>query len=281
MHKSRKSAAYYEGRAITYLENPTSETVPVQISFYGRGKVFQTLDIVRRNYAAEVQYLDRHIGAFWDRLEQLGIRQDTILIFTADHGEALAEHHRIGHGFPLYKEVVQVPLIICYPYLGKQGIKVNDFANHLDILPTILDLLHIRNGSVMRGISLKRYLTWSPIDFLLASGTKRPRTFFYTYAPQGKSNSFSVLEGNLKLIQTRSESDGWTWEMYDLSRDPLERNNLMETDRERSQDSSVSSLRALLLEQSKEAEEAHAGHQNPELHEDQKRMLRDLGYIAP
>jgi hypothetical protein len=86
---------------------------------------------------------------------------------------------------------------------------------------------------------------------------------------------------NVKLIQTRTNGDGWKWEMYDLSKDPRERNNLVENDRGRSESSQISCLRALLLEQSREAEEAHAGHQNPELNEDQKRMLRDLGYIAP
>ncbi|HEY4492109.1 MAG TPA: sulfatase [Acidobacteriota bacterium] len=278
--RQKGGGKYFAGEGKLVIVNNTREPVQAEFRFGGKGKVFQPLKVIKTNYAAEVQYLDEHIGALWNLLEESGLKKNTIVILTVDHGEALAERGRVGHGFPLYKENLEVPLIVYYPALGKKGERSSVFASHLDIMPTILDLLHIRHNGIMEGESLKYHLTWSPIDHLLAKKVDRARAFFYTYAPAGRANSYSVLDRQLKLIRTQQGNE-WKWEGYDLAQDPVEMQNLFEKKSPVIKTGEFTGLQAELTKQSEKAQKAFAGHTNPELDEEQKEMLRDLGYIAP
>jgi arylsulfatase A-like enzyme len=269
---------YFEDRAeVTIVSNKPGRT-PVRVSF--RGDVDQSIDVIRKNYTAEVQYVDKNIGVLWDKLQQLGLLRNTIVILTGDHGEGLGTHDRIGHLFPLYREITQVPLLIYYPHLGRDGKRVHALVNHMDIKPTVLDLLHLKSGAPMLGQSLKRYVSWSPVDFLFTRKPDRSRTFIATFAPQGRSNSFAMIHQDLKLIETRTKSD-WKWEAYDLKTDPAELRDLTRFEPARLRSLQFDSLRPLLQEYAREAERAQGSHKNPELSDEQKRMLRDLGYVAP
>ena len=269
---------YFDDRADVTIINNNRRRTPIRVSF--RGDIDQTIDEIRRNYAAEVQYVDKNIGVLWQRLEQLKLLGNTIIILTGDHGEGLGTHDRIGHLFPLYREITQVPLLIYYPHLGRSGKRVHALVNHMDIKPTALDLLHLKSGAPMLGQSLKRYVSWSPVDFLFTRKPDRSRTFISTFAPQGRSNSFAMIHQNLKMIETRAKSE-WKWEAYDLKTDPAEVRDLMRLEPARLRSLQFESLRPLLEEYAREAERAQGSHKNPELSDEQKRMLRDLGYVAP
>ena len=247
------------------------------LSFEGR--IQQGFQTIYKNYRAEVQYVDQYIGKLWDRLEELGLQDKTIVILTADHGESLGEHNRIGHLYPLTREITQVPLIFYYPHLGRSG-ESDRLVNHLDIGPTILDLLHIKTDTKMQGQSLKRLVSWSPVDWLFASRFNRQRSFLYTFAPGGRVNSYAVIEGDVKMIQTR-RGEEWEWEAYDLEKDSTEMTNLFLSDPARTSSQPFSSLRPALEAYSKEAQDAHSKRKNPELSEEEKGMLRDLGYLTP
>ena len=216
----------------------------------------------------------------WDKLGDLGIRDRTIVVLTADHGESLGEHHRIGHLFPLWGQMMEVPLIVYYPGLGWKGRRVNRMVDHLDVAPTILDLLHKKIPAVMEGRSLKQFISWSPVDWLMAKDINRTRTFMYTFAPQGKANTYAVREGSLKLIE-RHAAGQWNWEEYDLQSDPLETKNLAISDPQKFNSAEAASLRKLLQAYSSEAEAAYGRRLNPALKEEDKNMLRSLGYVSP
>jgi arylsulfatase A-like enzyme len=254
--------------------------MPSSVNLHFRGDIDQDLETVRRNYAVEVQYMDKYVGQLMGKLRQLGLLDKTIVILTGDHGEGLGTHTRIGHLFPLYSEVTHVPLIVRYPRLGWGGRRVGSLVSHLDIKPTILDLLHLKSQDGMRGESLKQYLTWSPVDWLLAKHRDRSNVFLSTFVPQGRSNSFALIHNHLKLIQTRKDRD-WKWEAYDLSDDPMEKRNLALLDPERFKSVQFSSLRTILETYSRDAERAKEGHKNPDLTQEQKEMMRDLGYVTP
>jgi len=93
-------------------------------------------------------------------------------------------------------------------------------------------------------------------------------------------NSFAMVQEDLKLIETHRQA-GWKWEAYDLRKDPQEQHDLVIEDPRRVQKEPFPMMRATLERYRQEAENAQAGHVNPELSEDEKRMLRDLGYVAP
>jgi arylsulfatase A-like enzyme len=277
--RQKGGSKYFLYRGKIHLTNKASDPVDAEFRFAGKGKVFQSLKLIKKNYAEEVQYMDRHIGQLWQELERLNLKQKTLVIFTADHGESFAEHGRVGHGFPLYKENLEVPFIVSYPGLGRKGVTSNRVVNHMDIMPTVLDLLGIDHTGTMKGHSLKADLSWSPIHRLDGIKRKRSQTFFYTYAPAGRANSYALLHDKLKLIQTWSD-EKWKWEAYDLARDPAEKQNLIEMRSSQTETEKFSTLRKLLNEQKEEGERAFGNHENPQLNEEQKEMLRDLGYIA-
>lgn len=267
---------FKHGYASIKLRHNFPRPIPTVIGFEGR--VLQTAPIIRKNYAAEVLYTDRHIAELWSKLQELGVRNRTIVILTADHGESLGEHKRIGHLFPLWKQIIDVPLIIYYPGTGWKGKQVSDIVTHLDITPTILDLINSKPLSSMQGRSLKSFLSWAPVDWFTIPGTATRRSLTYTFAPQGKSNMYALEQNDWKLI-TRNDSNHWEWEAYNVKEDPKEEVNLGD-DPAFFQDSDISSLRSILEDYRKESEAAYSKRTAPKLKEDEIEMLRSLGYVA-
>jgi arylsulfatase A-like enzyme len=266
---------YFTEHAVIKILNRSDHPVPARLTF--KGDIDQSLDVIRNNYSAEVQYTDRHLGELWQLLEKLDIKKKTIVIITADHGEGLGTHVRIGHLYPLYRELTQVPLIVYYPRFGRSGTKSSRLVNHLDIMPTVLSLLRVKTNIPMHGNSFLQEISWSPLDKIGSEGRKH--SFVSTYTPQGKFNSFAVIHDNLKLIEIHQQN-GVKWEAFDHTNDPGEFNNLARNP-EQFESLNFAALRPILEEYGKEAEKAHSNRKNPEISEEEKRMLRDLGYISP
>jgi arylsulfatase A-like enzyme len=232
---------------------------------------------IRANYASEVQFVDRHIGILWRKLSEWNLLNKTIVILLADHGEGLKTHGILGHVDKLWNETTHIPFLIYYPGLGRAGTKIDLLVNQFDIMPTILDLAHVKNKKPMKGYSLKRYISRSPIDRLFSRKIERQWSYACTFRPEASNNSFSVTNGKIKLINTptiRFEQ----WEAYDLVKDPIEKQNLARTDPEQFQ--KLASLRALLQNHRQEAEAVHAKRETPQLTADEEEMLRTLGYVA-
>lgn len=93
-----------------------------------------------RNYDTEVAYTDWHLGKVLAAIDELKLRDSTLVIVTADHGESLGEHDYVGHGRHLYENIVHVPLIVRFPGKVKAGHTVDTPVSLLDIGPTVLDL---------------------------------------------------------------------------------------------------------------------------------------------
>jgi arylsulfatase A-like enzyme len=101
----------------------------------------ETLRAARRGYYAMVSEVDHHAGRILACLAGLGLAEQTIVIFTSDHGEWLGEHLRYGKGYPAHDAITRVPLILRYPGGGACGGKtVSHFAEAVDVAPTLLDL---------------------------------------------------------------------------------------------------------------------------------------------
>jgi len=91
-------------------------------------------------YDEEISYTDKYIGSLLNYLKNEGLMDNTVIVFTADHGEEFMEHGWIGHTTSLYQELVHVPLIIFTPdkFASKN---IQDNVSVTDIVPTVLDLL--------------------------------------------------------------------------------------------------------------------------------------------
>lgn len=113
-------------------------------------------------YDAEIRYTDRQIGRVIDALEAQGILENTLIVVTADHGEAFGEHGRFGHHPYPYEELIRVPLVIAGP--GVVSTIVDDQVSLLDLAPTILDLACAEIPPEMGGESFSPALSGETLD---------------------------------------------------------------------------------------------------------------------
>ena len=92
-------------------------------------------------YQAMTRFVDDGIGRIVDKLDELGLRENTIIVFTADHGDFMGEHGMAVKGGVFYDALVQVPMIVSWPAGGvPQGVVEDSMASTVDILPTLLEL---------------------------------------------------------------------------------------------------------------------------------------------
>lgn len=112
----------------------------------------------KQGYYAMVSEVDFYVGRILGALEAAGLRDETIVVFTSDHGEWLGDHLRFGKGYPAPDVVSRVPLIISAPG-APQAIQHDSIVEAVDIVPTLLDLAAIPTPSFMQGESLAGLLS--------------------------------------------------------------------------------------------------------------------------
>ena len=94
-------------------------------------------------YDGEIAYTDMLIGQIMAKLEEKGVLDNTLIIFTSDHGEMLGEHKESFHGFFIYDAATRIPLIIKPPTTALRGRVIETQVQSVDIVPTILHMLGI------------------------------------------------------------------------------------------------------------------------------------------
>ena len=182
-------------------------------------------------YDREIRELDQALEGFVAELERLGLADDTLLIFTSDHGEEFLEHGQIGHGANLYQEVTGVPLIVLGPGVPA-GRRLTGPVGLVDLAPTVLDAFGVEASVYQEGVSLRPI--WEsdapgPFDrphftetlvrvALLEGRVQQPVT------PPRRA----VQVGKLKLMRLPDPA-GARHELYDLAADPLEQDDLFDT----------------------------------------------------
>ena len=160
-------------------------------------------------YTALVRAADLQIGRFLALLRDRGLADDTIVVITGDHGEAFGEPHgRSGHGFTVYDEEVRVPLVLWNPKRFRQAGRSATVGSHIDLAPTILDLLGLDAPAGWDGVSL--------------FDEGRPaRT--YLFAAAWGQYLLGVRSGDWKYIYDARLGKE---ELYDLRQDPDELRDL-------------------------------------------------------
>lgn len=209
-------------------------------------------------YDGEIKHLDEFIGRLAEVLEKNKLLENTIIIFTADHGEEFGEHGQFKHN-QLYNELIQVPLIVSWQKIeGKKEIAQK--VRTVDIMPTLLDLLGISFDTPQRGISLLPFIyDQSNLKDLLIISMQE----------LGGELSKSYITDNYKFISGPSSP-----QLYNLSQDPKERQNLAELD--------PSKVKELQDDLDKTLDEDRFIFPpvpiSAELDEDSKENLKSLGY---
>jgi arylsulfatase A-like enzyme len=125
-----------------------------------KGFTDDELRSARHGYYAMISEVDHHVGRILDHLERLGLRDDTLIVFTSDHGEWLGDHLAYGKSYPGHDPVSRVPLMISGPkQLVQRGVTVSDIVEAIDVLPTLLDSAAIQIPAKLQGQSLWPALT--------------------------------------------------------------------------------------------------------------------------
>jgi len=162
----------------------------------------------RARYDGEIRYFDREVGRLFDWLAGQGWLDDTLIVFTADHGESLGEHDFwFCHGESLARELVHVPFLLHAPSLAPGRTAM--LAGHLDVFATVLAALHVP-APASRGRNL------------LAPAPGAERVLVQTlFQRDAITRLDAVSDGRWHLIEQRKRTL-----LFDLAADPGERTNL-------------------------------------------------------
>lgn len=173
-------------------------------------------------YYATVTEIDHAIGKVLKTLEDTGQADNTIVIYTADHGDMCGSHRMIDKHYIMYDDVVKVPLVIRWPDAISPGTVIDDFiCNFLDIPPTLLDILEKEIPDFFSGRSM--------IPLLQGEQVKDWRTeAVSTYNGQqfGLYTQRMIRNNDWKYIWNTTDID----ELYDLNNDPHELYNVIDQD---------------------------------------------------
>lgn len=182
---------------------------------------------LRDLYDGEIRFTDSQIEKLFNKLELLGIKNETLVIITSDHGEAFGEHGFRGHARTLYNELINVPLIIYAPWITEKPVRIKEDVELVDILPTVTEITGIKHNGTFSGKSLlpfiKGTLSENNKDYSVSQFFKNDflKRWDYRYGitcASAKINNFKFID-NL---------DGDP-ELYDLITDPGEINNIADS----------------------------------------------------
>lgn len=211
-------------------------------------------------YTGEVAYVDFTLGRLFSYLKENNEFDKTIIIFTGDHGESLGQHGEKTHGFFAYNTSIWIPLIILFP--GLENKEVEHYVSHIDIFPTVCDIMNISKPSSLQGASLIPAL----------QGKSMPKRYIYfeslhPYYSKGWAPQRGYIFDKEKYIHSPLP------ELYDLDEDFDELKNLAENKRmdmyEKQLDKVISDLKS---PESKRAEK--------KLDRESIEKLKSLGYLS-
>ena len=172
-----------------------------------------------KDYLRTIQSIDDGVGELLDYLEEAGLAENTIVVYTSDQGFYLGEHGWFDKRF-MYEESFRTPLLIRYPKEIKAGTVIDALVQNLDFAPTFLDYAGIEVPEEMQGESFRQ---------LVAGKTDQWRdAVYYTYYEYPSvhmvKRHYGVATDRYKLIHFYYDID--EWEMYDLKTDPNEMKNI-------------------------------------------------------
>jgi arylsulfatase A-like enzyme len=174
---------------------------------------------VHLDYLRHVTGTDENLGKLLDALDELGLTEDTAVVYSSDNGYYLGEHG-LGDKRSLYEESLRIPMLVRYPRLFGKGLVIDEMVLNIDLAPTFLDLAGVPAPREMQGVSWKS----------LAAGQKPAnwrRSFLAEYFYESGVNVPTIVgvrTANAKLVKYPGHAE-WT-EVFDLAVDPYELKNL-------------------------------------------------------
>lgn len=188
-------------------------------SLTGKELALWKYDRYIKDYLATIQSVDDGVGEVLDYLEENGLTENTIVVYTSDQGFYLGEHGWFDKRF-MYEESFRTPMLVRYPKEIKAGSVVNEMIQNIDFAPTFLDYAGIEVPKEIQGESFRKLVKGDEVQW-------RDAIYYTYYEYPGEHNvarHHGVRTDRYKLIHFYYDTD--TWELYDLEKDPSEMNNL-------------------------------------------------------
>ena len=181
-------------------------------------------DYVIAQYDAAVAYMDNCIQQLLEKLSQLGLEEDTIVVFTSDHGETLYDHDCYFDHHGMYDCTLVVPLVLRWKGHLPEGKRYADYCQLKDLTPTLLELMGIDTGLPFDGRSL----------MTLVRGEKREAEpeFYITECTWMRKHGWRTPEWKLMVALEPDFHFKPEVELYNLIKDPEENHNLAEEEPE-------------------------------------------------
>ncbi len=175
-------------------------------------------------YYANVSWIDDMMGRVLESLEQKGLLENTIIVYTSDHGEMLGEHYYRFNKYTLYDSSVRVPMIISGSALPK-SVKRNSINNspteNIDIMPTLLEFAGIKADEKLPGKSLL-----STKNRVASFSTLHEREGEAAFMWRSKTHKLILVLKRKENSNNYGKDDIIAGEFFDLEKDPQEWNNL-------------------------------------------------------
>ena len=172
-----------------------------------------------KDYLRTIKSVDDGVGEVLDYLEEAGLAENTIVVYTSDQGFYLGEHGWFDKRF-MYEESFRTPLLVRYPKEIKPGTKISKLVQNLDFAPTFLDYAGVEIPQEMQGVSFRKLVSGETGEWRDA--------VYYTYYEYPSvhmvKRHYGVATDRYKLMHFYYDVD--EWEMYDLKTDPSEMKNI-------------------------------------------------------
>jgi arylsulfatase A-like enzyme len=178
---------------------------------------FEDRAFLKYLYEAEVRYVDEKVGELLRLIEDKGLEERTLVVFTADHGEEFWEHDDWGHGQSLHKELIHVPLILWGARLPHKD--VQEQVELIDLVPFMLELAGLAVPAEFQGNSFLGLIQGHP----QASGVSEESRLAFSEATRHFEEMKAVQDGSYKLIFRQETS---RYELYDMVHDAAETRNI-------------------------------------------------------
>jgi arylsulfatase A-like enzyme len=174
-----------------------------------------------KDYLRTIKSVDDGVGEVLEYLEENGLADNTIVVYTSDQGFYLGEHGWFDKRF-MYEQSFRTPLLIRYPKEIEPGTVIDELVQNLDFAPTLLDYAGVQIPSEMQGESFR--------DLVNGTSGEWRDAVYYTYYEYPSvhmvKRHYGVATDRYKLMHFYYDID--EWEMYDLQEDPNEMNNIYE-----------------------------------------------------
>jgi arylsulfatase A-like enzyme len=256
-HHRRRFALSGSDKRFVRRGDPTPIAETIYSGARDRGVTPADLRHLSDLYDEEIAYFDSQFPDLLAAIREAGLLEDSIVVFTADHGEDFLEHGHIKHCRTVFDTSIRTPLILRVPGVEPRTIEAP--VENLDIVPTLLDYVGIdAAGFRFEGRSLR------PVIESRAEGAPR-----HQFASQSRFRSAS--DGRFKLIHDLAEG---TFQLYDVAADPKETADVLRRERR-----SFHHLRERMTAWLARTEGEGAAGESLRKAEEAEAKLRALGYL--